>query len=113
MSSSDPNFQNQPRGNTFPVRAVVVSRFKNGSILQADYSQLEFRVAAQLCGDDKMLNDILEGVDISGTQRLSSSEKEADVTKMRELQRKRARFKPLYGGDARNPQRDGILQSVC
>ena len=82
MSSSDPNFQNQPRGNTFPVRAVVVSRFENGSILQADYSQLEFRVAAQLCGDDKMLNDILEGVDVHKyTASVIFGKGEADVTK--------------------------------
>ena len=32
LSSSDPNFQNQPRGNTFPVRRVVISRFDNGTI---------------------------------------------------------------------------------
>ena len=27
LSSRDPNFQNQPRGNTFPIRKAVVSRF--------------------------------------------------------------------------------------
>jgi len=104
LSSSDPNFQNQPRGNTFPVRAVVVSRFENGSILQADYSQLEFRVAAQLCGDEKMLNDILEGVDVHKyTASVIFGKGEADVTKDERTAAKAHTFKPLYGGTQGTP----------
>ena len=40
LSSRDPNFQNQPRGKTFPIRKVVTSRFDKGSILEIDFSQL-------------------------------------------------------------------------
>ena len=37
-----------PRGNTFPVKKVFVSRWEGGQILEADFAQLEFRVAAHL-----------------------------------------------------------------
>ena len=104
LSSSDPNFQNQPRGNTFPVRAVVVSRFEGGSILQADYSQLEFRVAAQLCGDDKMIKDILDGVDVHKyTASVIYEKSEDDVTKDERTAAKAHTFKPLYGGMSGSP----------
>ena len=33
LSSRDPNFQNQPRAKTFPIRKVINSRFKNGKII--------------------------------------------------------------------------------
>jgi DNA polymerase I-like protein with 3'-5' exonuclease and polymerase domains len=48
LSSRDPNFQNQPRGKTFPIRKVVTSRFEHGHILEIDFSQLEFRTAVYL-----------------------------------------------------------------
>ena len=105
LSSSDPNFQNQPRGSTFPVRSVVVSRFKNGKILQADYSQLEFRVAAQLCGDEKMIKDILEGQDVHKyTASIIFDKAEADVTKEERTAAKAHTFKPLYGGFSGTPR---------
>jgi DNA polymerase I-like protein with 3'-5' exonuclease and polymerase domains len=104
LSSSDPNFQNQPRGNTFPVRAVVISRFEGGSILQADYSQLEFRVAAQLCGDEQMLKDILDGVDVHKyTASVIFQKSEDDVTKDERTAAKAHTFKPLYGGMSGTP----------
>jgi len=105
LSSSDPNFQNQPRGTTFPVRAVVVSRFEDGKILQADYSQLEFRVAAQLCGDDKMRDDILEGQDVHKyTASIIFDKAEDDVTKEERTSAKAHTFKPLYGGFSGTPR---------
>tara|TARA_R100000458_G_scaffold15656_1_gene13364 strand:+ start:2130 stop:4262 length:2133 start_codon:yes stop_codon:yes gene_type:complete len=104
LSSSDPNFQNQPRGNTFPVRAVVVSRFENGKILQADYSQLEFRVAAQLCGDDVMKQDIASGRDVHRyTASIIFNKEEKDVTKDERTEAKAHTFKPLYGGISGTP----------
>ena len=48
LSSVDPNMQNMPRGNTFPVKKVFVSRWKDGKIMEADFAQLEFRAAAFL-----------------------------------------------------------------
>ena len=104
LSSSDPNFQNQPRASTFPVRAVVVSRFDNGNILQADYSQLEFRVAAQLCGDENMYNDIINGSDVHRyTASIIFNKAEKDVTKEERTIAKAHTFKPLYGGTTGTP----------
>ena len=37
LSSSDPNFQNMPKGGKFPIRRAVVSRFEGGHILEGDY----------------------------------------------------------------------------
>jgi DNA polymerase I-like protein with 3'-5' exonuclease and polymerase domains len=112
LSSSDPNFQNQPRGNTFPVRAVVVSRFEDGSILQADYSQLEFRVAAQLCGDEKMIKDILDGVDVhTYTASVIYGKPESDVTKDERTAAKAHTFKPLYGGTSGTPNEVAYYQA--
>ena len=104
LSSSDPNFQNQPRGNTFPVRSVVVSRFEGGKILQADYSQLEFRVAAQLCGAPNMLKDIMDGSDVHRyTASIIFNKEEKDVTKDERTSAKAHTFKPLYGGSTGTP----------
>ncbi len=104
LSSSDPNFQNQPRGNTFPVRRVVISRFDRGSILQADYSQLEFRVAAQMSGDEQMIKDIMDGVDVHRyTASVIFGKREDDVTKDERTAAKAHTFKPLYGGTSGTP----------
>lgn len=64
LSSSNPNFQNLPRGKTFPVRKAIQSRFKGGVILGADFSQLEFRGAAMQSGCPVALKDIVDKVDI-------------------------------------------------
>lgn len=54
LSSSNPNLQNMPRDKTFPIRKVITSRWENGTILEADWSQLEFRVAGLLSGCPKV-----------------------------------------------------------
>jgi len=40
LSSSNPNFQNQPKGGKFPVRRAVVSRFEGGQIMFGIYEGL-------------------------------------------------------------------------
>ena len=64
LSSRNPNFHNQPRGGTFPIRQVVVSRWGEGRIVEADYAQLEFRIASALAKDDTAIQDIIDGVDV-------------------------------------------------
>ncbi len=51
LSGADPNMQNMPRGGTFPVKRVFKSRWDGGEIMEADFAQLEFRVAAFLAQD--------------------------------------------------------------
>ena len=52
FSGADPNMQNMPRGGTFPVKKVFISRWEGGQILEADFAQLEFRAAAYLSQDE-------------------------------------------------------------
>lgn len=99
LSSSNPNFQNQPRGGTFPVRKCVVSRFQNGKILEADFSGLEFRVAGELSRDPQIIDDIVSGKDVhKQTASIINQCGIDDVDKSARQQAKAYTFAPLYGG---------------
>jgi len=99
LSSSDPNFQNQPRGGTFPVRKCVLSRFDNGKIIEADFSGLEFRVAGELSQDPQIIADILEGKDVHKQTASIIQQKSIDqISKDERQQAKAYTFAPLYGG---------------
>jgi len=90
LSSRNPNFQNMPRGNTFEIRRAVESRFEGGSILEGDYSQLEFRVAGFLAGDETVMSDVQEGTDVHSIT--------AGIIGCTRQEAKAHTFKPLYGG---------------
>ena len=64
FSGRNPNMQNMPRGGTFPVKKVFVSRFNNGLIMEADFAQLEFRTAAFLAQDETAMQEISTGFDV-------------------------------------------------
>ena len=64
FSGADPNMQNMPRGGTFPVKKVFVSRFEGGKILEADFAQLEFRAAAFLSQDGVAIEEVSSGFDV-------------------------------------------------
>ena len=95
LSSRNPNFHNQPRGGTFPIRRVIVSRWNNGSITEADYAQLEFRVAASLAKDDTAINDIIDGRDV---HQYTADVLTKNGQKTSRQDAKTHTFKPLYGG---------------
>ena len=90
LSSRDPNFQNQPRGGTFPIRKVVDSRFEGGSILEVDFAQLEFRTAVFLAQDKQGMEDIKNKIDVHAYT--------AEVIGVSRQDAKAHTFKPLYGG---------------
>jgi DNA polymerase I-like protein with 3'-5' exonuclease and polymerase domains len=90
LSSRDPNFQNQPRGGTFPIRKVVDSRFEGGSILEVDFAQLEFRTAVFLAQDKQGMEDIKNKIDVH--------QYTAKVIGVSRQDAKAHTFKPLYGG---------------
>lgn len=98
LSSTEPNLQNMPRGNTFPVKRVFTSRFKDGLIIDADMSGLEFRVAAEMSGCKKAYDDIINKADI---HRMSASKifniPESEVTSEQRQEAKASTFAPLYG----------------
>ena len=64
LSGANPNMQNMPRGGTFPVKKVFVSRFKGGKVLEADMAQLEFRTAAFLSQDGVAIEEVSTGFDV-------------------------------------------------
>ena len=64
FSGRNPNMQNMPRGSTFPIKKSFRSRWANGLVLEADFAQLEFRVAAFLSQDETAMKEILEGTDV-------------------------------------------------
>ena len=64
FSGRNPNMQNMPRGGTFPVKRVFVSRWEGGKIMEADFAQLEFRTAAFLAQDEKAMEEIATGFDV-------------------------------------------------
>ena len=94
FSGADPNMQNMPRGGTFPVKKVFVSRWEGGQILEADFAQLEFRTAAFLSQDKIAMKEIEDGFDVhSYTASVISNAGE-------ETSRQEAKahtFAPLYG----------------
>ncbi len=90
LSSRDPNFQNQPRGKTFPIRKVVTSRFKDGKMMEIDFAQLEFRTAVYLAQDKQGMEDIKNKIDVH--------QYTADIIGVSRQDAKAHTFKPLYGG---------------
>ena len=94
LSGANPNMQNMPRGGTFPVKKVFVSRFKGGSILEADFAQLEFRTAAFLSQDGVAIEEVKTGFDVhSYTAKVIS-----DAGQPTSRQDAKAHtFAPLYG----------------
>ena len=90
LSSSRPNFQNMPRGSTFPAREAIVSRHEGGYILEGDYSQLEFRVAGFLSKDPVIYEEVESGFDVHSYT--------AEIMGVSRQDAKAHTFKPLYGG---------------
>ena len=64
LSSSDPNLQNVPRGETSNVKKMFRSRFKGvGKMAEIDYSQLEVVVQGVLSNDPNLCQDLRDRVD--------------------------------------------------
>jgi len=94
FSGADPNMQNMPRGGTFPVKKVFISRWSGGKILEADFAQLEFRAAAYLSQDEVAINEVTTGFDVhSYTSKVIT-----DAGQSTSRQDAKAHtFAPLYG----------------
>ena len=94
FSGADPNMQNMPRGSTFPIKRVFVSRFDGGKIMEADFAQLEFRVAAFLSQDEVAISEVTNGFDVhSYTAQIIT-----DAGQPTDRQTAKAHtFAPLYG----------------
>ena len=86
--------QNMPRGGTFPVKKVFVSRWEGGKILEADFAQLEFRTAAYLSQDKIAMKEIEDGFDVHSYTASVISDAGQKTTRQ---EAKAHTFAPLYG----------------
>ena len=94
LSGADPNMQNMPRGGTFPVKKVFKSRWEGGQVMEADFAQLEFRVAAYLSQDTTAIDEVTTGFDVhSYTAKVISDAGQP----MSRQEAKAHTFAPLYG----------------
>jgi len=102
FSGRDPNMQNMPRGGTFPVKRVFISRWAGGKIMEADFAQLEFRVAAFLSQDETAMKEIEDGFDVHAYTAQVISEAGQKISRQ---EAKAHSFAPLYGatGYGRTP----------
>jgi len=66
LSSSEPNLQNIPirteEGKN--LRKLFIPSTPDGSIVDADYNQIELRLLASFCGDEKLIKAYNDGNDI-------------------------------------------------
>jgi DNA polymerase-1 len=114
LSSSDPNLQNIPLrteiGNA--VRRAFVARDTGESpmFLSFDYSQIELRVLAHMCGDDELRSAFERGLDIhAATSARVFGVPLSDVTPEMRRRAKVFNFGVLYGLTAFGlSQREGI-----
>ncbi|PJA99111.1 MAG: DNA polymerase I [Ignavibacteriales bacterium CG_4_9_14_3_um_filter_30_11] len=100
LSSNDPNLQNIPikteRGKE--IRKAFVPRDKNHLILSADYSQIELRIMASICGDEGMTKAFNNREDIhKSTAAHVFMVDPKDVTTDMRRKAKEVNFGILYG----------------
>jgi DNA-directed DNA polymerase len=92
---SNPNLQQVPQNSN--VRGIIHGR-KWYNIIEADYSQLELRVAAEFSGDKNMIHAYQSGSDLhTKTQELMFGNLEG--LDHDELKRKRTQAKSCFSGD--------------
>lgn len=94
LSGADPNMQNMPRGGTFPVKRVFKSRWEGGSVMEADFAQLEFRVAAFLSQDKTALDEVSTGFDVHSYTAKVITDAGQPISRQAA---KEHTFAPLYG----------------
>ncbi len=100
LSSREPNLQNLPiRDDEGRVlRKMFLSSFDGGTMISADYNQIELRLIANFSGDETMINDYLSGKDIhTATASKIFGVELDDVTKNMRRVAKSVNFGIIYG----------------
>lgn len=83
-----------PRGGTFPVKKAFKSRWAGGKVMEADFAQLEFRVAAYLAQDELAMEEVSTGFDVHSYTAKVITDAGEDTTRQNA---KAHTFAPLYG----------------
>lgn len=109
LSSSNPNLQNIPIKTDIgaKIRQAIIASGKDNCLLSCDYSQIELRVLAHLCGDKTLIEAFHDNQDVHRlTASLIYNVSEQDVVdNMREVA-KRVNFGIIYGQSAYGLSKD-------
>ncbi len=100
LSSSDPNLQNIPIRTDLgkEIRKAFVPGRDGNVIFSADYSQVELRIMAYICGDRHMIDGFIEGRDVhSATSSTLFDVELAEVTPDMRRIAKTVNFGIMYG----------------
>lgn len=100
LSSNDPNLQNIPIRTEMgrEIRKAFVPRNKDFVLISADYSQIELRILASICGDEGLTKAFNNGEDIHrSTAALVFMVDPEDVTPDMRRKAKEVNFGILYG----------------
>ena len=103
LSSNNPNLQNIPirteRGRQ--IRKAFIARDENYTLLSADYSQIELRIIAALCGEENMIKAFKNHEDIHKSTAAKVFNVPLDeVTKEQRSHAKTVNFGIIYGVSA-------------
>ena len=103
LSSTNPNLQNIPirteRGRQ--IRKAFIARDENYTLLSADYSQIELRIIAALCGEENMIKAFQNHEDIHKSTAAKVFNVPLDqVTKEQRSHAKTVNFGIIYGVSA-------------
>lgn len=110
LSSSDPNLQNIPirTAEGREIRRAFVAGDIDSVLLDADYSQIELRILAHLCGDPSLQDAFRAGADIhKRTAARIMAVGEDEVTADMRARAKTVNFGIIYGMGPR-----GLAQSL-
>ena len=103
LSSSDPNLQNIPARDDEArlIRNMFISRFDDGELISADYSQIELRIMASFSKDPGFVDAFLNNEDIhtSTASKIYGIPLES-VTKEQRRDAKAVNFGIIYGQGA-------------
>lgn len=114
MNCRNPNAQNMPRISNDPIRVRDLIKAPDGhKIISCDFSQIELRVGAFYCRDEKMLETYRTGGDIHAATtsvifdipKEQATDKQAPEYKERRTIAKNVNFGTFYGLYAKGLQR--------
>ena len=99
LSSTDPNLQNIPIRSDLGKKVRKAFIPSEGNVLLAgDYSQVELRIMAYICGDEKMLQGFINGDDIhAATAAVLNDIPQEEVTQDMRRIAKTVNFGIMYG----------------
>ena len=108
LSAASPNLQQVNRGADFRSKFVAAPGYQ---LVVADFSQVELRVAAELSGEERMLDAYRAGRDLhTETAALIAKVPFEEVTKKQRQSAKVANFGLLYGAGPATLRKQAIAQ---